>query len=387
MNILFITEDHSIRNYGITSVVSQLADQISVHYEDINITILSLGNETVKQNDRVKIVLVAHSNLARFWGWSGSLASTIRQTIEKENIDLIHIHGIWMAAQWAALRVAREHGIPSVVSPHGMLTDWLWKTENILQKLKKKTYLGLVFKPALNPRTVFHAITPIEFESLNRQLPNNPKITIPNAINLVEEKSAQTNPEPEKQFLFLGRITPIKAVDLLIDAFYQAKLENEWKLLLAGPEYVPEYVAELKRKIKDYGLEDRIIFTGSIYDKQKMETLQKTWALVIPSYAEVMGMVNLEAAAQNVPSITTFETGLWNWEEGGGLLVHPKVEEISEALKQAAAWSLSERIDRGNKSYELVAEHYSWQTIIPKWQNFYTSLIDTQAAHNENKDQ
>ena len=364
-------------------MVSQLVDQLSLQYEDINLTILSLGNETVKQDARVNIVLVPSSKRGEFWGWNRNLTKSIKQTIEKGKIDLIHIHGIWMAAQWCTLRIARDYRIPCVVSPHGMLTDWLWKNQNLLQNIKKKAYFDLVFKPVLNHKVAFHAITPIELESLNRQLPENPKVTIPNAIEVVEEKIVQTKQEPEKQFLFLGRITPIKAVDILIDAFYQAQLGNEWKLLLAGPEYVPGYVTELKRKVLDFGMEDSIIFTGSIYGKQKLDILQKTWALVIPSHAEVMGMVNLEAAVQKVPSITTFETGLWNWQEGGGLLVHPKVEELSEALKQATLWSIAERIERGNQSYKLVSKNYSWQTIIPKWYAFYTSLMANQSVSKE----
>lgn len=383
MNILFVTENHSIKNYGITSVVSQLIDQLSIHSKDVNITILSMGTETVKQNSRVKIVLVPHSKLGRFWGWSKNLRQTMKQTVEKEKIDIIHIHGLWMATQWCALKVAKDYKIPSVVTPHGMLTDWLWETENLLQKIKKKLYLGLVFMPALNPKTVFHAITPIERESLNRQLPNQSKIIIPNAIELVEEKTKQARMDPEKQFLFLGRITPIKAVEILIDAFYQAKLGTEWRLFIAGPEYVPGYVAQLKQKVEEYDLGDRIIFTGSVYGDQKIDLLQKTWALVIPSYAEVMGMVNLEAAVQKVPSITTFETGLWNWEEGGGLLVHPKVDELSEALKKAASWTTSERNQRGKQSLKLVSENYSWQTVIPKWRDFYASLVTSKISKNE----
>lgn len=380
MNILFVTEDHSIKNYGITSVVSQWVDQLSIHYEDIHVTVLALGSETVKQDERVNIVLVPPSALGRFWGWSGILTKSIKQTIENEKIDIIHIHGIWMAAQWAALRVARGYGIPCVVSPHGMLTDWLWQNENLLQKLKKKFYLGLVFKPALSPNIIFHAITPIEQESLNRQLPNNQKIVIPNAINLDNAQSIPTHRKPEKQFLFLGRITPIKAVDILIEAFHQAQLGSEWKLLIAGPEYVPDYVAELKNKIQDFGMEDRIIFTGPVYGTQKQDLLQKTWALVIPSYAEVIGMVNLEAAEEKVPSITTFATGLWDWEDGGGLLVHTDIEELKEALKQAASWSMEERLERGKSSYKLVSEKYSWQTVISKWQAFYSSLLTNQTA-------
>jgi glycosyltransferase involved in cell wall biosynthesis len=375
MNILFITEDHSIKNYGITSVVSQLAEQLTIQYEDIKLTILSLGNETVAQNSRINIVLIPASPLGQFWGWNAKLSKTIKQTIEKEKIDLIHIHGIWMAAQWYALKIAKGYHIPCIVSAHGMLTEWLWKNQSFLQNMKKITYLNLVLKPVINQKVVFHSITPIELESLNRQFSGNKKVTIPNAIDVGNGSRVQTNLKPEKQFLFLGRITPIKAVDLLIEAFHLAQLGKEWKLLLAGPEYVPGYVAELKQKTQEYGLEEIIIFTGPIFGQQKIEILQKTWALVIPSYAEVMGMVNLEAAIESVPSITTYETGLLDWEEGGGLLIHPNVEDLTAALQQAATWSIEERIDRGKRSCKLVSEQYSWQTVIPKWYTFYSSTM------------
>jgi glycosyltransferase involved in cell wall biosynthesis len=382
MNILFITEDHSIKNYGITSVVSQLADQLPIQCKEINVTILTLGAETVNQDSRVKIILVPSSARGHLWGWNINLSETIKQTIENEKIDLIHIHGIWMAAQWYALKIAKDRHIPCIISPHGMLTEWFWKNQGFLQIIKKKMYLNFILKPVVNHEVIFHAITPIELENLNRQFPNNPFVTIPNAINIIQAQSTLTTTKPDKQFLFLGRITPIKAVDLLIEAFYQAQLEEGWKVLIAGPEYVPEYVAKLKQIVKEYYLEDRILFTGPIYDQKKLDILQKTWALLIPSYAEVMGMVNLEAAIQNVPSITTYETGLWDWEDGGGMLIHPNVEEISIALKKASQWTDSERKERGKSSFELVCAKYSWPSVIPRWKDLYFKYNETINANN-----
>jgi glycosyltransferase involved in cell wall biosynthesis len=376
MNILFVTEDHSIRNYGITSVVSQLADHLSSNYDDINITILSMGSEAVEQNARVRIVLVPHTKLGRFWGWSKNLTKNIQQTIEKDNIDIIHIHGIWMAAQWTALNAAKKYNLPCVVSPHGMLEKWMWNYQRQYQKIKKGFYFNLVFKPALSTETTFHAITPIELESLNRQLPSYHKVTIPNAVDSSFGQFNLEPHQPEKQFLFLGRIHPVKAVDILIDAFIKANIGSGWKLLIAGPEYVPNYVIELKNKVITSGMENRIIFTGPVYGEQKLKLLEQTWALVTPSHSEVMGMVNLEAAIQKVPSITTYETGLCDWEEGGGLLIHPNLDELTAALKIAAEWSIKERIDRGKRSFDLVAEKYSWQSVIPKWSNLYSSLLE-----------
>ena len=75
-----------------------------------------------------------------------------------------------------------------------------------------------------------------------------------------------------------------------------------------------------------------------------------------------------------LPVVTTHETGLCGWEAGGGLLVHPQVEELSRALKQVFSWSDRERQDRGQKLRQLVERRYSWQAVGPQWLELYSSL-------------
>ena len=50
-----------------------------------------------------------------------------------------------------------------------------------------------------------------------------------------------------------------------------------------------------------------------------------------------------------------------NWEEGGGLLVHPRVEELAKTLDQVFSWSDRERQDRGRQLRQLVERRYSWE--------------------------
>jgi glycosyltransferase involved in cell wall biosynthesis len=88
-----------------------------------------------------------------------------------------------------------------------------------------------------------------------------------------------------------------------------------------------------------------------------------------------MGLVNLEAAALRVPVVTTHETGLGGWEEAGGVLVHPQVEELSCALQKVFSWSETERQDRGQKLRQLVERRYSWQAVGPQWLELYSSMI------------
>ena len=112
-----------------------------------------------------------------------------------------------------------------------------------------------------------------------------------------------------------------------------------------------------------------------MFGAEKQRHLQRAWVLACPSHSEVIGLVNLEAALNGVPSITTFETGLYDWEEGGGLLVHPRVEEVRCAIEVACSWNGTQRQQRANASRELVLSRYSWRTVLPKWQSLYESLV------------
>lgn len=385
MNILFVTEDHSIKNYGVTTVVSQLADEIAKRNNGIQVIIAAIGRDSVQQHESVTIELIRSAKVGAFWRWSPDLIDRLNDIVIHYHIDLIHIHGIWMAAQWAALMIARKRKIPCIVSSHGMLEPWLWNKQSFLQKYKKKIYFNLVFQHTITENTIFHAITPIEKDSLHKLLPKQKTVVIPNAIDLDKENDYNNVGQlivPEKIFLFLGRLHPVKGVDLLVNAFYRANLDSEWRLMLAGPESVLQYAKKIKATVLNLGLSNRVKFIGPIFGTNKEELIRKAWAVVIPSYSEVIGMVNLEASACMVPSITTFETGLWDWEEGGGVLVHPDVDELTSSLLKASRWSLAERLDYGNKSYSLVANKYSWKTVAPKWEALYSSLITDHTIQN-----
>jgi glycosyltransferase involved in cell wall biosynthesis len=86
-------------------------------------------------------------------------------------------------------------------------------------------------------------------------------------------------------------------------------------------------------------------------------------------------MVNLESSSLQCPTITTVTTGLWDWEEGGGLLIKPDVAELASALKQVVEWNKNERQRRGEASYILVKNKYSWNVVGIQWMNLYLSLV------------
>lgn len=72
-------------------------------------------------------------------------------------------------------------------------------------------------------------------------------------------KSLGTVPPDKPLILFLSRLIPRKGADILIDAFAQSCPTG--RLVIAGPEGEPGYLAYLKAHIENSGAVDRIVFT------------------------------------------------------------------------------------------------------------------------------
>ena len=316
------------------------------------------------------------------WRWPQGLKSYLQQLPRLQG-PILHLHGVWMGFQRVAARVASAQKVPVLLSPHGMLNRWHLRHLGF-KELRKLIYWRTVAYPAFRSIPLIHAVTPRERDELATWLPGQGIKVIPNAIDLEAMDSLLANageeaspPGDEPYLLFLGRLHPVKGIALLIEAFAKAIAGTKYKfrLLIVGPESDPAYVAQLKSLVRLLGVEEKVIFLGPVFEPQKKLSLYRhAWAFCAPSQTEVMGLVNLEAASMELPVVTTHETGLGGWEEGGGLLVHPQVEELSRALRQVFSWSESERQDRGQKLRRLVERRYSWQAVGPQWLELYSSL-------------
>jgi len=178
----------------------------------------------------------------------------------------------------------------------------------------------------------------------------------------------------EKKIVFLGRLHPKKGVDMLIKAFHYGRLGPDWKLVIAGPNFDPIYGRLLRELVANFNLENQVSFIGSIFGPEKHKLLASSWVVVVPSYSDVVALVNLEAAAVATPTITTIQTGLGDWADSGGLLIDAAIEPLRHALENAADWSLGERQARGAQARAFVQERYSWQAIGPHWAAAYPKI-------------
>lgn len=371
-SVLHITETYSHNAGGLTSALDQL---IALTQNDgWSNSILSVGGESKEPPEGIELIdLTLGRGSCRSWLWTPSLSSTISTIFAQRRPDIVHLHGCWMAPQWFGARLAAQLSIPVVLTLHNMLDPWLWDNQGWGRKAKKSIYWNLVASPVFKSVQVIHAITPREQIRLKEFFPSGRIEVIPNSI---EMGGLVTTGEvcAERRVMFLGRLHPVKGVDLLLRAF-AAAVKADWILTIIGPIEDSSYIEELKLLSRNLGIEERVEWIGPLYTEEKYEAIRRAWVVVVPSFSEVIGMVNLESAACGVPTITTFQTGLLDWEEGGGLLCHPNVESLSIALTQACAWAKDERMARGILARRFVSEKYSSLVVKEKWSSVYGGLL------------
>lgn len=360
MKVFHLVEDYSFESGGIRTVIKDLEKFVPVNHQII----------TSKCDIDDKNVKVFNSNLP--WNYNKEYKNYLDTTLNEKN-SVYHIHGVWMYQQYIGSQLALKGRKPFLITPHGMFEPWLWKQGYV----KKKLYFEFFTKKPFSKAKVIHAITEQERENLYKILPNNSRIEV--IPNLIETKNLLKidleNFEKEEKFiLFLGRIHPKKGIDLLINAFNRLK-DKDIKLKIAGPEN--SYTKELKKLANSLGISSRVEFLGKIIGKEKFLLYKNAHVFVAPSHSEVIGMVNLEAAIMSTPVITTWQTGLYTeWNNEGGILINPNINELENALEKSISWSLQERIDRGEKLKNFVINNYSWEKNVYKWNNLYNDLVD-----------
>jgi len=308
--------------------------------------------------------------------WSPSFKSTLRDYCRERRINLIHSHEIWTQPNHAAAAVARELGLPLVVSTHGMLEPWAWRH----RAWKKRPAWWLWQHRDLRSAAALRATAPQEVDALRALGLRNPIALIPNGVDLPEDAGpkpengsrmtriprlqvAAGGPAPGKRnALFLSRIHPKKGLLNLVAAWSQARPAG-WRMVVSGPDECG-HTEQVKQAVAAARLSEEFDFTPPAYGAQKQELYANADLFVLPTFSENFGIVIAEALAAGVPVITTKGAP---WEElrtrQCGWWIDIGVESLAAALREATSLSDQQRQEMGRKGRCLVEEKYAWPHI------------------------
>lgn len=248
-----------------------------------------------------------------------------------DNYSVVHLHTVTTA--FVTLRLAKKYGIKKrIVHSHSTIFSQ--------NKLKNFMHHLLVIN-LKNYANVFWACSEKAGEFLYGKRfmrKENVKI-IYNAIDCEEYKFNEIIRKEYRKFMGLtdnfvighvGRFDDIKNQTFLICSFYDViqKKENAVLILVGiGPK-----LEEVKKLVKDKGIEDRVLFLG--YREDIYNIMQAIDIFVLPSIKEGLPVVAVEAQASGLECILSssitrevnlgkieyldLEIGLWNnalWKE------------------------------------------------------------------------
>lgn len=303
-------------------------------------------------------------------GRSPALYRWLEARAETRNVDLIHNHSLWMMPNVYPGYVARRHGIPLVVSPRGTLSEWAMKSGSAV----KRVFWPLMQRPALAATTCFHATARPEYEDIRRMDFRQPVAIIPNGIDIPDlPPKVRGN---LRVLLFLGRIHPIKGLDMLLPAWRAVQDRfPDWRLRIVGPDN-DGYLLAMQRLASDLRLE-RIEFLGALFGKQKWQAYRQADLFVLPTYSENFGMSVAEALAAETPAIVS-RGAPWSELEkrGAGWWTDIGIDPLVACLEDALARPAGHLAEMGLRGRDWMAAEYSWVRVGQQMADTYRWMLE-----------
>lgn len=291
--------------------------------------------------------------------------------IREQGIEVIHDHGLWLPQNAASASAAQALGRPWIAQPCGMLQNWSLAQ----QRLKKRLAWALYQRRLLLGASGLVAASPAEARETAARLPvSRPLHCIAHGVDQPASGAAAR----KRQAVFLGRLHPVKQVNVLLDAWSTLKPEG-WTLLIAGGGE-PAYVASLKSRAKALGLDEGVRFLGPVYGDGKQALLAESQLFLQPSQQENFGLAVAEALAHGLPALTT-RAMPWSALEGAGCgwSVASDAPAITACLREALAQSPETLAAMGEKARRF-ASRFSWEETARQTRLAYAEALGAKSS-------
>lgn len=279
-------------------------------------------------------------------------------------VDLCHVHGIWNMPEWTATRLARAHGVPYLLSPRGMLQPGALRRGT----WQKRIAYRVIEQSGLAGARLLHATSDSEADVLRGLGLDVPVVTVPNGVDLTAAAGARPGfrarlgiPPGAFVIVFLGRMHPIKRLDLLAEAFGELRRTHaEAHLVLAGPDE-RGHLAEVTARLGSHA--GFVHAVDGLDDRDKWALLRDANVSVQCSDSESFGMAVVEAMAAAVPVVVT-RTCPWPEIETRecGFWVEQSAQAIADALR-ALIEDRGRREAMGARGAAYAREGFSWDAI------------------------
>ncbi len=353
---------------GIAKVACRLADVQAARGHDVAIATTDCGTTVHPVRSDVRVV-----SWPRSWPRRLCHSSAMRRELPAllAGVDMAIVHSMWMWPVWFGATSARRAGAKVFLMPHGCLDPVKRAYHG-----GRKRLVGWLDRRAFARCDAVIATDERECEWVRAWAPPGTRVEVvplgvdlPDA-SLPDDMSASREPSAGCRLLYVGRLHPLKGLDVLLAALAEVP---DVRLTVVGRDEQGQQ-ARLERQCRAAGLADRVEFAGVVTEARKHELLAACEAFVLPTFSENFGLVVAEALAHGKPVVTTDGAPAWRRlpEKGCGFYVEgfvgadtaaTRIARLRAALATLAAMPPAERAAMGERGRRWMADDFSWDVV------------------------
>ncbi len=330
---------------GMNILITNLYKQLATLCE---IDIYVYGDKNIKKlGKNIQVIYLKQSNFRDF-------AEAIIDQHHNLNYDILHTH-YWLSGI-IGMRIQRKLHIPWVHSFHT-----IERFKNSLQDNSRVAIENEIIRKC----DLVMSPTNREAFDLHQFFPKARIITVPHGV---DTNRFRPSPNGHSTLLFVGRVDPIKGLDVLIESLRLIK--NSVNLNIVGGPSKGEKIYE---DLRSYAHNLRVNFVGRVKHEHLATYYNNAGIIVIPSYYESFGLVGLEAMASARPVIGFDDTGLSETVgRNAGVLVKRNEQNLAGAIKYLLKnQKLRHKMGTTGRKKALLL---SWQRIAERYYQIYEEI-------------
>jgi glycosyltransferase involved in cell wall biosynthesis len=241
--------------------------------------------------------------------------------IDAKHFNVVHVHHL----SYGTTRVAADNSDTAFVyTSHDTLA--------MSGLLHRHRQLATRFVISRADAVVALSKSEADFQQRNYQLVGALHTVIPNGIDATSYAYARNNAAGKGrpwQLLYVGQLTALKNVDVLLRALPQVKQPVELELVYHNSALeIP-----LRKLAVELGLNERVRFLGPKTPRELAAIYQRADVFVLPSAGEALPSVVTEAMLCGTPVVATDVGGVREQLHGYGLCVPPgRPDELAAAI-------------------------------------------------------
>lgn len=290
-------------------------------------------------------------------------------------IDILHLHGHRHLLNTMVVRWATKHGVPYVFTANGTL-----------RRHEQRVRLKAIWDHLFSGHIPFNAHACIAVSKADQQIHLDWGIspdrihTIYNGLDETEfsksvapcvtRQKLQIGPQVPI-ILYLGRISPRKGVDTLVQAFHRLQHPTA-HLVIAGSD-----MGGLSKAQQLAGDSNRIHFVDTVSGTERLALLQTATLMVYASKDEIFGLSPFESLLSGTPVIVSDDCGcgeIVTQSQSGLIVPYGNVPTLTNGIHRLLTSPTLCR-DMVQKGQDYIRQHLTWESIALQHEQLYETLI------------